>query len=107
MSEETGVCICLRDGYPDENLCKDKPVYVPIHHIYGGKFETYVPHADVDSGFSRQPGAVSGSITETSVTIKATPAKAVDIRCGVYSYELWDAPPTASEVWQDIGNGET
>merc|ERR1711990_290960 len=26
-------------------------------------------------------------------------------RCGVYSYELWDAPPTASEVWQDIGNG--
>merc|ERR1712072_1041994 len=50
-------------------------------------------------------GAVSGSITETSVTIKATPAKAVDIKCGVYSYGLLDAPPTASEVWQNIGNG--
>jgi hypothetical protein len=102
---KTGVCICDRDGYPDRNLCKDKPVYVPIYHSHGGKYETYVPHANVDSGFSRQPGAVGGSITETSVTIKATPAKAVDIRCGVYSYDLWDARPTASEVWQDIGNG--
>jgi len=52
-------------------------------------------------GFSTQPTA--GSITNTGVTISATPSDAKDIKCGVFANGA--TAPTADQVYANTGNG--